>query len=174
MAQPRPLRRERSRKGGRGLSGRQFQGDAARRHHAEPGVRGLCRRSAPGPARRHHLRRPAVRPSPPTAMSVLTEAAAAPSLADYVHRSAWMHPSSTGSFARRLRAQICRRPRARMLQVNMQRVRALPSHQAEICPRQRRPAAAYMYENRQPVDLMVVVVGKPKWPTSKIRRTGTT
>ena len=51
-----------------------------------------------------------------------------------------------------------------MLAVNLERARALPAGKQYIVVNAAQQRL-YMYEDRKPVDSMVVVVGKAKWPT---------
>ena len=53
---------------------------------------------------------PQLRPTPPNPMTILTQAAAAPSLADYVRTMGWMHPDLRSAPRRACGSQICRRP----------------------------------------------------------------
>jgi murein L,D-transpeptidase YcbB/YkuD len=52
-----------------------------------------------------------------------------------------------------------------MLQVNLQRARVLPGGKQKYVLVNAAQQRLYMYQNGQPVDSMVVVVGKPKWQT---------
>ena len=108
---------------------------------------------------------PQLRPTPPSPMTVLTEAAAAPSLDDYVRNLGWMHP-----IYGQLRAALADHKYADdherdMLAVNLQRARALPAGDQKYIIVNAAQQRLYMYQDRKPVDSMVVVVGKAKWPT---------
>jgi murein L,D-transpeptidase YcbB/YkuD len=106
-----------------------------------------------------------LRPSPPTPLATLLIAAIAPSLPDYVHNMGWMHP-----FYAQLRDALASHSyttdqQRDLLAINLQRVRVLPAgrqHYVLVNAAQQR---LYMYEDGKVADSMVVVVGKPKWPT---------
>jgi murein L,D-transpeptidase YcbB/YkuD len=108
---------------------------------------------------------PQLRPTPPTPLAALLEAAAAPSLSDYVSHLGWMHP-----FYGELRKALAQHQytddhERELLEVNLQRARALPSGRQRYVLVNAAQQRLYMYEDGKPVDNMVVVVGKPKWPT---------
>jgi murein L,D-transpeptidase YcbB/YkuD len=104
---------------------------------------------------------PELRPAPPSASTLLTQLASAPSRAKYVEQMGWMSPV----YAQLRRALASRQygneHQRRLLAVNLDRARALPSgsHRYVVV----NPAAQrlYMYENGQVVDYMRVVAGKP-------------
>nr|WP_294847507.1 L,D-transpeptidase family protein [uncultured Sphingomonas sp.] len=104
-------------------------------------------------------------PRAPTAQALLSEAAAQPSLTDYIGRMGFMHESYAG--LRRAMASVRQardRQAAALIGMNMQRARFLPSSGKYVLVN----AAAqrlYMYENGRIVDSMKVVVGKPEQPT---------
>lgn len=110
----------------------------------------------------HELLRPFV----PEAFTTLEEAAAAPSLDDYVRGMRWMHPL----YAQLRQALIAGQPvNGSVLQVaqaNLERLRALPA-----TPGQRyvlidaASARLWMYEGDHAVDSMKVVVGKAETQT---------
>jgi len=102
-----------------------------------------------------------LKPSPPSPMELLTAASRAPSLGEYVAQLGWMNPIYA-----KLRQAIASRiyrnaAQYRLLQLNLERARALPAggHRYVIV----NPPAArlYMYENGQVVDSMRVVAGRP-------------
>jgi len=102
-----------------------------------------------------------LKPQPPTTQSVLADAAAAPSLANYVQQLGWMNPIY-GKLRQALASRMYRtETERRLLAVNLERARALPpgGHRYVII---NAPAARlYMYENGQVVDSMRVVAGRP-------------
>ena len=108
---------------------------------------------------------PDLRPAPPSAMAVLLQAAAAPSLSNYVQSIGWMNPLygqlrqalANHSFASDHERQL--------LTVNLERARALPSGPHRYVLVNAAQQRLYMYENGQLIDSMRVVVGKPKYPT---------
>ncbi|MBV9529122.1 L,D-transpeptidase family protein [Sphingomonas sp.] len=106
-----------------------------------------------------------LRPAPPSAMTLLSEAASAASLADYVRSMGWMHPIY-GQLRAALAAHRYADDHERgMLQVNLERARVLPATKQKYVLVNAAQQRLYMYDRGQPVDSMVVVVGKPKWPT---------
>ncbi len=104
---------------------------------------------------------PELRPAPASPRTLLDQAATSGSLAKYVERMGWMSPVYA-----QLRQALASRmymseQQRRVLAVNLERARALPSgnHRYVVV----NPAAQrlYMYENGQVVDYMRVVAGKP-------------
>ena len=101
-----------------------------------------------------------LKPAPPSARELLTAAARAPSLADYVQQLGWMNPIY-GKLRQAIASRLYRNAAEyRLLQLNLERARALPAggHRYVIV----NPPAArlYMYENGQVVDSMRVVAGR--------------
>jgi murein L,D-transpeptidase YcbB/YkuD len=108
---------------------------------------------------------PSLKPSPPSALAALIEAANAPSLPEYVSSMGWMHP-----FYGQLRQAIAEHrysddKQRGLLSLNLQRARVLPPGKARYVLVNAAQQRLYMYDEGKPVDSMVVVVGKPKWPT---------
>ncbi len=104
---------------------------------------------------------PQLRPTPPSASELLDAAARAPSLSDYVQNMGWMNPIYA-----KLRAAIASRmyrtdAERRILQLNLERARALPSGNGRYVIVNPPAARLYMYENGQVVDSMRVVAGRP-------------
>jgi murein L,D-transpeptidase YcbB/YkuD len=102
-----------------------------------------------------------LRPAPPTAGELLGAAARAPSLGDYVQQMGWMNPIYA-----KLRQAIASRIYAnpaqyRLLLLNLERARALPSGNGRFVIVNPPAARLYMYENGQVVDSMRVVAGRP-------------
>jgi L,D-transpeptidase YcbB len=106
-----------------------------------------------------------LRPTPSTALATLLQAAAAPSLSNYVTSMAWMHPI----YAQLRQALVERRygddKQRQLIELNLQRARALPGGRQRYVLVNAAQQRLYMYDDGKPVDSMVVVVGKPKWPT---------
>ena len=107
----------------------------------------------------------ALKPTPPTPLATLLTAVIAPSLSDYVHNMGWMHP-----FYGQLRDALANHnyttdQQHDLLALNLQRVRVLPAGRQRYVLVNAAQQRLYMYEDGKPVDSMVVVVGKPKWPT---------
>ena len=104
---------------------------------------------------------PELKPEPPSAPDVLNAAAHAPSLGEYVQQMGWMNPIYA-----KLRQAIASRIYAdaaqyRLLSLNLERARALPSGNGRYVIVNPPAARLYMYENGQVVDSMRVVAGRP-------------
>ena len=104
---------------------------------------------------------PQLKPAPPSAAELLGAAARAPSLSDYVQNMGWMNPIYA-----KLRAAIASRlyrsdAERRILDLNLERARALPSGNGRYVVVNPPAARLYMYENGQVVDSMRVVAGRP-------------
>jgi len=104
---------------------------------------------------------PQLKPAPPSAMQLLSEAAHAPSLSDYVQNMSWMNPIYA-----KLRAAIASRlyrsnAERRLLELNLERARALPSGNGRYVIVNPPAARLYMYDHGQVVDSMRVVAGRP-------------
>ncbi|MGZ2412996.1 L,D-transpeptidase YcbB [Sphingomonas sp. F9_3S_D5_B_2] len=108
---------------------------------------------------------PQLLPTPPSPMTVLTEAAAAPSLSQYVRSLGWMHPIYGELRSALTEKKYADDKQRDLLQVNLQRARALPPGKQKYVVVNAAQQRLYMYENGRVVDSMVVVVGKPKWQT---------
>ena len=108
---------------------------------------------------------PQLKPVPPTPLAALLQAAAAPSLTDYVSQLGWMHPFY-GELRKALAQHQYSDDHAReVLEINLQRARALPSGKQRYVLVNAAEQRLYMYEDGKPVDNMVVVVGKTEYPT---------
>ncbi len=102
-----------------------------------------------------------LKPTPPSAMALLGQAAAASSLADYVENEGWMNPIY-GKLRLALASRMYRSERERqLLALNLERARALPSGNGRYVIVNAPAARLYMYENGQVVDSMRVVAGRP-------------
>ena len=104
---------------------------------------------------------PELRPTPPSAATLLTEAARAPSLSEFVGQMKWMSPiyaSLRQAIASRLYRSDAER---RLLTANLERARALPSGNGRYVIVNPPAARLYMYENGHVVDSMRVVAGRP-------------
>ena len=106
-----------------------------------------------------------LRPKPPTPLATLLMAAAAPSLADYVHQMGWMHPLYAELRDALVNHKYTTEDQRQILSLNLERARVLPAGTQRYVLVNAAQQRLYMYEDRKPVDSMVVVVGKPKWPT---------
>jgi murein L,D-transpeptidase YcbB/YkuD len=108
---------------------------------------------------------PELKPKPPSARALLTEAASAPSLATYVEQTGWMNPTYS-KLRQALVGRMYRSERERrLLALNLQRARALPSGGSRYVVVNTVAQRMYMYENGQVVDSMRVVAGKPEQAT---------
>ena len=108
---------------------------------------------------------PSLRPTPPSPLAALLEASAAPSLSDYVSDLGWMHP-----FYGELRQALAEHKysddhQREILELNLKRARVLPAGKWRYVLVNAAQQRLFMYDDRKPVDSMVVVVGKTKYPT---------
>jgi murein L,D-transpeptidase YcbB/YkuD len=103
---------------------------------------------------------PELKPGAPSARGVLAQAAAAPSLTDYLSQLAWMHPIY-GQLRQAIASRMYRSDaERRLLAINLERARALPSGHQRYAVINAPAARLYMYENGQVVDSMRVVAGR--------------
>jgi murein L,D-transpeptidase YcbB/YkuD len=106
-----------------------------------------------------------LKPTPPSPLAALLTAAAAPSLSDYVHSLGWMNPIY-GELREALASHsYSTDDQRRALELNLKRARVLPAGKQRYVLVNAAQQRLFMYEGGKPVDSMVVVVGKPKWPT---------
>jgi murein L,D-transpeptidase YcbB/YkuD len=101
-----------------------------------------------------------LRPTAPSERELLAQAAAAPSLSNYVGKMGWMNP-----IYGQLRAAIAARmyrsdAERRVLMLNLERARALPAGNGRYVIVNPPAARLYMYEDGQVVDSMRVVAGR--------------
>ena len=104
---------------------------------------------------------PELKPTPPSAMQLLSDAARAPSLSEFVSTMSWMNPiyaELRSAIAARLYRSEGER---RLLAANLERARALPSGNGRYVIVNPPAARLYMYENGHVVDSMRVVAGRP-------------
>lgn len=104
-------------------------------------------------------------PAPPSARSLLADAARAPSLQTYVETMGWMHPAYAQLRAALANQDYSKDAQRRLLLLNLERARALPAGRGRYVVVNAAAQRLYMYEGGQVVDSMKVVVGKPKYPT---------
>jgi murein L,D-transpeptidase YcbB/YkuD len=102
-----------------------------------------------------------LKPAPPLPSAILSDAAHASSLSDYVGQMRWMSPIYA-----QLRSAIAARmyrsdAERRLLAVNLERARVLPAGTGRYVIVNPPAARLYMYENGQVVDSMRVVAGRP-------------
>lgn len=100
-------------------------------------------------------------PTPQSARTLMSQAAQAGVLGDYVQKMGWMNP-----IYGQLRAAIASRlyrseAERRLLGINLERARALPPAIGRYVIVNAPAARLYMYENGQVVDSMRVVAGRP-------------
>ena len=108
---------------------------------------------------------PQLRPAPPTARAALLTAAAAPSLPAYIRDLGWMNPIY-GQLRHALATHGYADSRERdLIAINLQRARALPAGPQRYILVNAAQQRLTMYDGGKATDSMVVVVGKPKWPT---------
>lgn len=110
-----------------------------------------------------------LQPQASSTFETLREAAAAPSLNDYITEMRWMHPLYAPLRRTLDSGQIGDEKARQTVLNNLERIRALPAD-----PGRRyvlvdtASARLWMYEDGRPVDSMRVVVGKPDRPTPMI------
>src|SRR5262249_36986105 len=101
-----------------------------------------------------------LKPAPLSATELLTAAARAPSLSNYVQQMGWMNPiyaKLRQAIASRIYANVAQ---YRLLSLNLERARALPAGNGRFVIVNPPAARLYMYENGQVVDSMRVVAGR--------------
>ena len=104
---------------------------------------------------------PELKPTPLPASVLLSQAATAPSLADYVQQMGWMNPIY-GQLRQALAGRVYLNAyQQRLLALNLERARALPSGGGRYVIVNAPAARLYMYENGRVVDSMRVVAGRP-------------
>jgi murein L,D-transpeptidase YcbB/YkuD len=102
-----------------------------------------------------------LRPTPPSPIALLNAAAAAPSLSDYVGQMEWMSPIYA-KLRQALAARIYHTDaERRLLELNLERARALPASKGRYVIVNPPAARLYMYEDGRVVDSMRVVAGRP-------------
>lgn len=104
---------------------------------------------------------PELKPTPPSAGQLLTVAAQAPSLSDYVAQMGWMNPIYA-NLRQAIASRIYRNDtERRLLMANLERARALPSGNGRYVIVNPPAARLYMYQDGHVVDSMRVVAGRP-------------
>ena len=106
-----------------------------------------------------------LKPTPPTPLGALLTATIAPSLADYVRAMGWMHPIYAQLREALASHDYSTEQQRDTIELNLRRARVLPAGKQRYVLVNAAQQRLYMYEDGKPVDSMVVVVGKPKWPT---------
>ena len=101
-----------------------------------------------------------LKPNPPSASELLTAASHSSSLSDYVQQMRWMNPIYA-KLRQALASRVYSNPaQYRLLSLNLERARALPSGNGRFVIVNPPAARLYMYENGQVVDSMRVVAGR--------------
>jgi murein L,D-transpeptidase YcbB/YkuD len=77
----------------------------------------------------------------------------------------WMHPLYAQLREALTEHSYSTDEQRQTLELNLKRARVLPAGKQRYVIVNAAQQRLYMYENGKPVDSMVVVVGKPKWPT---------
>lgn len=108
---------------------------------------------------------PQLRPKSPSPLAALLNAAAAPSLSSYIQNMAWMHPYYAELRGALANHQYADEHQRQLIALNLERARALPPGKQRYVIVNAAQQRLYMFEGGRMVDSMVVVVGKPKYPT---------
>jgi murein L,D-transpeptidase YcbB/YkuD len=107
----------------------------------------------------------ALKPTPPTPMATLLYASNAPSLAAYVRDMGWMNPIYGELRQALANHQFASDREKQVLQLNLERARALPAGKQRYILVNAAQQRLYTYDDGKQTDSMAVVVGKPKYPT---------
>jgi murein L,D-transpeptidase YcbB/YkuD len=108
---------------------------------------------------------PGLRPVQPSPLALLLSAASSPSLTSYVQSMGWMHPIYGELRQALVNHNYSSDHEKDLLEVNLVRARVLPPGPNRYVLVNAAEQRLYTYENRQALDSMRVVVGKPKNPT---------
>ncbi len=101
-----------------------------------------------------------LRPAPQSARTLLTQAAQAASLGQYVQTMGWMNPIY-GRLRQAIASRLYRTPaEGRLLAINLERARVLPPAVGRYVIVNAPAARLFMYEDGQVVDSMRVVAGR--------------
>jgi L,D-transpeptidase YcbB len=106
-----------------------------------------------------------LRPKPGTPLAALLSAANAPSLSTYVRKLGWMNPIYGELRQALTNHEYSDEHERQLLTVNLERARALPVGKQRYILVNAAQQRLYTFEDGKQVDTMVVVVGKPKYPT---------
>jgi len=109
-----------------------------------------------------------LRPKPPSPLVTLLNAAAAKSLSEYVRTMGWMNPYYGELRQALANHQYADDHQRQLIALNLERTRALPAGKQRYVVVNAAQQRLYMFEGGKMVDSMVVVVGKPKYPTPLI------
>jgi murein L,D-transpeptidase YcbB/YkuD len=108
---------------------------------------------------------PQLKPTIPSPRAILEQAAMAPSLETYVRTMVWMNPIYSELRQALVDHRYASDRERELLELNLTRARGLPAGKGRFVMVNAAEQRLYMWEDRRPVDSMVVVVGKPKYPT---------
>jgi murein L,D-transpeptidase YcbB/YkuD len=108
---------------------------------------------------------PELRPTPLPARTLLSQAATAPSLGEYVQRIGWINPTYGQLRQALVNRRYSNEHQRRLIALNLQRARTLPFNKQRYVVVNPVAQRLYMYENGEVVDSMRVVAGKPEAAT---------
>ncbi len=108
---------------------------------------------------------PELKPVPLPARVLLSQAASAPSLGDYVQRIGWLNPTYGQLRQALVNRRFSNEHQRRLIALNLQRARTLPFGRQRYVVVNPVAQRLYMYENGEVVDSMRVVAGKPEAAT---------
>ena len=106
-----------------------------------------------------------LKPKAGTPLFILLSAANSPSVSAYVRDLGWMNPIYSELRHAIASHQYASDHERQLLTVNLERARVLPGGKQRYILVNAAQQRLYTYENGKQVDTMVVVVGKPKYPT---------
>ncbi|HYI43547.1 MAG TPA: L,D-transpeptidase family protein, partial [Sphingomicrobium sp.] len=106
-----------------------------------------------------------LRPSPLPPRALLSQAASARSLQDYVRQAGWMNPVYGQLRQALMNRRYSNEQQRRLIALNLQRARTLPVAKQRYVVVNPVAQRLYMYENGEVVDSMRVVAGKPEAAT---------
>ncbi len=106
-----------------------------------------------------------LRPKAGTPLAALLSVANAPSLSTYVRKLGWMNPIYGELRQALANHEYSDEHERQLLSVNLERARALPVGKQRYILVNAAQQRLYTFEDGKQVDTMVVVVGKPKYPT---------
>ena len=106
-----------------------------------------------------------LKPTVPSTRAILEQAAMAPSLETYVRTMMWMNPIYSELRQALVDHRYASDHERELLELNLTRARGFPAGKGRFVMVNAAEQRLYMWEDRRPVDSMVVVVGKPKYPT---------
>jgi murein L,D-transpeptidase YcbB/YkuD len=106
-----------------------------------------------------------LKPTPPSALAALIAASNSPSLSGYLRQLGWMNPIY-GELRQALSSHTFASDKERqLLSLNLERARTLPAGKQRYILVNAAQQRLYTFEDGKQADSMVVVVGKPKYPT---------